>query len=86
MDGLAATGLKSLPQDPRPRETLLARGASALSDAELLALLMRAGLPCKHVIRLAQEPLDRFGGVAGLLHTDVDAFKAVKGLGPAKRA
>ena len=86
MDGLVTTGLKSLPEDSRPREKLLARGAGALSDAELLALLLRTGLPGKHVLQLAQELLDRFGGVAGLLHTGIDALKVVKGLGPAKRA
>jgi DNA repair protein RadC len=86
MDSLVTTGLKSLPEDFRPREKLLARGAGALSDAELLALLLRTGLPGKHVLQLAQELLDRFGGVAGLLHTGIDALKVVKGLGPAKRA
>ena len=86
MDGLVTNGLKSLPQDARPREKLLARGPSALSDAELLALLLRTGLPGKHVIQLAQELLDRFGGVAGLLHTGIEALKAIKGLGPPKRA
>ena len=86
MDSLVITGLKSLPQDSRPREKLLARGAAALSDAELLALLLRTGLPGKHVLQLAQELLDHFGGVAGLLHTGIEALKVVKGLGPAKRA
>jgi DNA repair protein RadC len=86
MDSLVTTGLKSLPADSRPREKLLARGVAALSDAELLALLLRTGLPGKHVLQLAQEILDRFGGVAGLLHTGIDALAVVKGLGPAKRA
>ncbi|MGS5086042.1 RadC family protein [Hydrogenophaga sp. A37] len=86
MNGLASTGLKSLPIDARPREKLLARGPSALSDAELLALLLRTGMAGKHVIQLAQELLDRFGGVGGLLHTGADALKVIKGLGPAKRA
>jgi DNA repair protein RadC len=90
MEGHASTGpgtgLKSLPSDARPREKLLARGPSALSDAELLALLLRTGMAGKHVLQLAQELLDRFGGVAGLLHTGADALKVIKGLGPAKRA
>ena len=86
MNGLASTGLKSLPIDARPREKLLARGPSALSDAELLALLLRTGMAGKHVIQLAQELLDRFGGVGGLLHTGAEALKVIKGLGPAKRA
>ncbi len=78
--------LKDLPLDARPREKLLSRGAGALSDAELLALLLRTGLPGKNALQLGQELLSRFGGVAGLLHTGPDALKAIKGLGPAKRA
>lgn len=79
--------LKDLPEDARPREKLLARGASALSDAELLALLLRTGLPGKNALQLGQELLDTFGGVAGLLHTTADDLQRVKGLGgPAKRA
>jgi DNA repair protein RadC len=78
--------LKDLPADCRPREKLLARGTSALSDAELLAILLRSGLRGKGVLQLAQELLDRFGGLAGLLHTDAPALRQIKGLGPAKRA
>jgi DNA repair protein RadC len=77
--------LKDLPKEARPREKLLARGAGALSDAELLALLLRSGIRGKNVLQLAQELVDRFGGVAGLLHTPAEALKTVKGLGPAKR-
>ncbi len=78
--------LKGLPPDTRPREKLLQRGPAALSDAELLALLLRTGIQGKNVVQLAQELVDRFGGVAGLLHSGADALKTVKGLGPAKRA
>ncbi len=86
MDGLVMVGLKSLPLDARPREKLLARGPSALSDVELLALLLRTGIRGKHVVQLAQELLEHFGGMAGLLHTSAEALKQIKGLGPAKRA
>lgn len=86
MDGLTAPGLKGLPADSRPREKLLSRGPSALSDGELLALLLRTGIAGKHVLQLAQELLDRFGGLSGLLHTGADALRQIKGLGPAKRA
>ncbi len=86
MGGPSSTGLKSQPAETRPREKLLSRGPAALSDAELLALLLRTGLPGKHVVQLAHEVLAKFGGVAGLLHTSADALKAIKGLGPAKRA
>ncbi len=79
--------IKDLPPDARPREKLLARGPGALSDAELLALLLRTGLAGKGVLHLAQELIDSFGGIAGLLHTDAEALKRIKGLGgPAKRA
>ena len=78
--------LKDLPPEARPREKLLSRGPAALSDAELLALLLRSGIRGKNVLQLAQELVVRFGGVAGLLHTPAEALKAVKGLGPAKRA
>ena len=79
--------LKTLPADARPREKLLARGAVALSDPELLALLLRTGTKERGVLQMAQEVLDAFGGIAGLLHAAADDLKQVKGLGgPAKRA
>ena len=78
--------LKDLPPDARPREKLLARGPGALSDAELLALLLRSGLPGKNALQLGQELIETFGGLAGLLHTGPEALQSIKGLGPAKRA
>jgi DNA repair protein RadC len=78
--------LKDLPEDARPREKLLARGPGALSDAELLALLLRTGLPGKNALQMGQELLITFGGVSGLLNTPAEALKKIKGLGPAKRA
>ena len=78
--------LKDIPADARPREKLLASGAGALADAELIALLLRTGLPGVSVLQLAQQLLDRFGGIPGLLRAGVDDLKVIKGLGPAKRA
>ena len=78
---------KDLPADARPREKLIARGAGALGDAELLALLLRTGTAGRNVLQMSQELLDTFGGIAGLLNTGVDDLKKVKGLGgTAKRA
>ncbi|RZI95268.1 MAG: JAB domain-containing protein [Variovorax sp.] len=78
---------KDLPADVRPREKLIARGPAALGDAELLALLLRTGTAGRNVLQMAQELLDTFGGIAGLLNTSVDGLKKIKGLGgPAKRA
>lgn len=78
---------KDLPAGARPREKLMAQGAAALGDAELLALLLRTGVTGKNVLQLAQELLDGFGGLAGLLHAGLDDLKRIKGLGgTAKRA
>jgi DNA repair protein RadC len=78
--------MKDLPADQRPREKLLARGASALTDAELLALLLRTGYTGHGVLVLAQDVLRHCGGFAGLLNVDLHHLKAIKGLGPAKKA
>lgn len=86
MNGLSIAGPKQWPRDSRPREKLLARGPGALSDGELLALLLRTGIAGKNVLNLAQELLDHFGGISGLLEAGAEALKQIKGLGPAKRA
>ena len=78
--------IKNLPLDARPREKMLARGPSALSDVELLAILLRTGIKGKNVFQLAQELLSTLGGLSGLLHTSTTELKLIKGLGPAKRA
>jgi len=79
--------LKTLPLDIRPREKLLSHGAAALSDTELLALLLRTGTKRRGVLQMAEDVLKSFGGVAGLLHTEPQALKEVHGLGgTAKRA
>ena len=78
--------LKDIPPDARPREKLLASGAGALADAELIALLLRTGFKGTSVLQLAQNLLDHFGGIHGLLRAQADDMKRVKGLGPAKRA
>jgi DNA repair protein RadC len=78
-------GIKDLPTDARPREKLLARGPQALSDVELLAILLRTGMAGKNVFQLSEELLGP-DGIAGLLHASVQSLKLVKGLGPAKQA
>jgi DNA repair protein RadC len=78
--------LKDIPADARPREKMLATGATSLADAELVALLLRTGLKGTSVLQLAQQTLDAFGGVQGLLHAQATDLLRVKGLGPAKRA
>jgi DNA repair protein RadC len=77
--------IKDLPADARPREKLLARGPQALSDVELLAILLRTGMAGKNVFQLSEELLVP-DGIAGLLNATVQSLKMVKGLGPAKQA
>ncbi len=74
-----------LPADARPREKLLARGPAALSDTELLALLLRTGLAGKGVLALAQELVETFGGLSGLLRAGAADLQRVKGLGGAAK-
>ena len=78
--------LKDIPAAARPREKLLTLGPQALADAELIALLLRTGLPGTSVLQLAQQLLDAFGGLHGLLQASAADLKRIKGLGPAKRA
>jgi len=79
-------GIKSWPQDDRPREKLLKRGVNALSNSELLAILLRTGVKGKSAIDLARQMLNQFGTFRNMSHTDVREWKKFKGLGPAKIA
>jgi DNA repair protein RadC len=78
--------IKELPLSTRPRERLLAHGAPALADVELLALLLRTGSPELGVLELAGTLLERFGGLAGLMHATPADLARAPGLGPARRA
>lgn len=78
--------MKDIPSAIRPREKILTLGPASLADAELVALLLRTGCKGTSVLQLAQQLLDTFGGLAGLLQTLPQDFASIKGLGPAKRA
>lgn len=72
------------PKEERPREKLLQRGASALSDAELLAIFLRTGVVGKSAVDLARELLLRFGNLTQLFAASEAAFCEVHGMGQAK--
>lgn len=76
--------IRQWPKDQRPREKLLLKGATALTDAKLLAIFLRTRLPGVSAIDLANQLLDRFGGIGPLLKADQNSFSSAKGLGPAK--
>ena len=72
------------PIDERPREKLLARGANALSDAELLAIFLRVGVKGKTAVDLARELLQNFGSLRQLFDADAEKFCETHGMGEAK--
>ncbi len=72
------------PENERPREKLLAQGAAALSDAELLAIFLRTGVRGMTAVDLARDLMRRFGGLRPLLAAERTQFCASKGLGEAK--
>ena len=72
--------------DERPRERLLRHGAEVVSDAELVAIILRSGSRGENVVDLARRVLDGLGGLAGLARANAGALQQAKGLGPAKAA
>jgi DNA repair protein RadC len=68
----------------RPREKLMAKGPVALSDAELLAILLRTGIKGKTAIDLARELLEKCGGLRQLLESNFEKLKSHGGIGVAK--
>lgn len=78
--------IKSWPEGDRPREKLLSVGATALSDAELLAIFLRTGLPGLSAVDLARALINQHGSLGRILHLSRTAFCASPGLGDAKFA
>lgn len=64
----ARTALTRVPTDQRPRERLLRSGGGSLSDAELVAVMLRTGTPGLSAVTMARQLLSEFGGLAGLVH------------------
>lgn len=77
-------GINNWPADERPREKLLQKGPSALTNAELLAIFLRTGTPGKSAVDLARELLTQFGSLRDLLNADREHFCQGVGLGDAK--
>ena len=78
--------VKELPLDDRPREKLLLRGAQNLSDAELVAILLRTGKKGKSVLEIARELISTEGNLAMLATRTVDSLQKVSGIGKDKAA
>jgi len=78
--------IKELPAQERPRERLRGSGASSLSTSELLAIVLRTGMPSENALALATRVLARFGGLAGLSRATFGELCAEAGMGEAKVA
>ncbi|MET0267124.1 MAG: DNA repair protein RadC [Duganella sp.] len=78
--------IKLWPTHQRPRERLIRDGASALSDAELLAIFLRVGVRGQDAVELARHMLHHFGSLQRLFGASLQEFSVLNGLGPAKFA
>jgi DNA repair protein RadC len=76
--------IQDFQENDRPRERLAELGASALSNAELLAVLLRTGLPGENAVQMGQRLLRQFGGITGLHKISFEELSNQKGLGSAK--
>jgi DNA repair protein RadC len=81
-----ALTIRDWPESERPREKLLERGAQALSDAELLALLLGSGIKGRSAVDLARSLLSDFGSLRELLSADRSRWQGKPGIGPARYA
>ena len=78
--------ITDLAADERPRERLAKLGPQALSSAELLAILLRVGVPGENAVQVGQRLLQTFGGLTGLHRATFDEVRAQHGIGEAKAA
>ncbi len=78
--------VKEWPEDERPRERLIAHGPAALSEAQLLAILIRNGKSGRTALDLGRELLERFGSLVGIEQASITEICALEGIGPAKAA
>src|SRR5256886_2558759 len=78
--------IRDMPSDERPRERLKHNGPQALSNAELLAIILRTGTTRDNVIELAGKLLAKYGGLSGLMRAEFGELCAEYGLGEAKAA
>lgn len=76
--------IKDIPSHDRPRERLAAKGADALKDSELVAILLRTGLQGRSAIQIAEELLNKFGTFSRLAAAPVKELQSIKGVGSDK--
>ncbi len=78
--------IHDMPTSQRPRERLRDSGAGALSDSELLAIILRTGTPKENALNLASRLLAHYGGLTGVAQASYGELNAIEGIGDAKTA
>jgi DNA repair protein RadC len=81
---MAQLKIREMPQAERPREKLAAHGPAALTNPELIAILLRTGVIGTNAIEVARELLERYGSLTGLSRCSVDELSKIRGIGFAK--
>ena len=76
--------IRELPQDERPREKLASRGPDALTNAELIAILLRTGVPGTNVVEVARDLLNEYKTLTELSRCSVEQLAQIRGIGPTK--
>lgn len=84
MDNATNYMLRDIPDEERPRERMLRYGAGALSQTELLAILLRTGTHRESALHMAQRLLGEIGGIRGMMDLSLEELTNMKGIGPAK--
>jgi DNA repair protein RadC len=79
-------GIASWPETDRPRERLLRQGSQALTEAELVAILIRVGCQGTNAVELGRQIINRFGSLRAMMEASLSALQEIKGLGKAKAA
>lgn len=81
-----SNGISSWPESDRPRERLLRLGPQALTEAELVAVLLRVGYQGTNAVELGRKTIAGFGSLRAMVEAPVSALQEIKGLGGAKAA
>src|SRR5438067_13178990 len=81
---MAAVKIRELPEEDRPREKLLKRGADALTNRELIGILLRTGVRGKNAVEVGGEILEKYKTLSGLTRTSASELRKIRGIGSAK--
>src|SRR6266568_4539942 len=86
MKSVAQLKIREMPKEERPREKLAALGASALTDPELIAILLRTGVSGANAVEVARKLIAHYGSLGALSRCSVKEIAAIRGIGFAKSA